>query len=331
MAEDITQSQIDILNFLQDQDDTWVSIKALATQFHLTTAKVNASLRELLRWGYRFESNKRGQIRFQLAPDILFPHEIARNLKTATLGREIHAFRSAGSTNTIAQRYAERGAPNGTLIIAGRQTAGRGRLGRKWLSPAKVGIYLSLILRPKIAPAHAPGLSLIAALSVAESLARYPKLPATIKWPNDVLVHGRKVAGVLTELSAEIDRVSYVIVGIGINANQVISDFPAELAGKATSLRIESAAKVDRVKVVQNVLVHFDRRYQQFLRTGLKDQIKSIREHSAILSREITFKSSGKTMTGTAVDIDDDGSLIVNSNKRQIKLSSGEVTLAESY
>ncbi len=330
MPEDITQTHVDIIQFLRDKSD-WVSTKALAGHFKLTTPSVNESLRELLRWGYRFDTNHRGEVKFLSAPDILFAHEICRGLKTQVLGKTIYCFRSAGSTNTLAQRYAIKGAPDGTVIVAGKQTAGRGRLGRTWISPPKVGIYMSVILRPDITPAQAPGLSLVAALAVAEAIREYPQLTATIKWPNDVLISGRKVAGVLTELSAELDHVLFVIVGIGINANHQKQDFPDTLADKATSLRIACGDVVDRSAVVRNVLHHLEKRYLQFVKHGLKDQIKAIKDASSILSHTINFQQDGKTAHGTAVDIDTDGALIVTSGKRTIRLLSGEITLKENY
>jgi BirA family biotin operon repressor/biotin-[acetyl-CoA-carboxylase] ligase len=331
MPEDISQIQIDILNLLHDKGDDWVSTKKLAEHFHLSVRAVNAGLRELLRWGYRFDTNSRGEVRLQKTPDILFPHEITRGLKTQILGCDIYGFGRVGSTNNVARRYADKGALEGTVIVAESQTAGKGRLGRSWLSPAKLGTYVSIILRPAIAPAQAPGLSLVAALSVAEAIRSHTKLHATIKWPNDVLVEGRKIAGVLTELSAELDCVDFVIVGIGINVNQQPKDFPEELADKASSLRIACGHPVSRIVLIRELLLNLEKRYLSFIKSGLKDQIKTIREYSSILSKQVSFHHNGRVLTGVAVDIDSDGLLIVNVGKHTCKLSSGEVTMTENY
>jgi BirA family biotin operon repressor/biotin-[acetyl-CoA-carboxylase] ligase len=331
MPDDITQTQIDILNLLKDESERWTSTQALGEKFHLSTKKVNQSLSELLRWGYRFETSRRGEVRFKTAPDILFPHEIARGLKTQMLGCEIHGFRSVSSTNSVAHRHAIKNAPDGTIIVTGRQTAGRGRLGRSWMSPPKLGIYLSVILRPTVAPAQAPGLSLVAALSVAEAIRHYPGLSAMIKWPNDVLVNGKKVAGVLTELSAELDRINFVVIGIGINVNHEPKDFPSELADRATSLQIEQGRPVNRVRLVQEVLLQLEKRYLQFLKSGLKDQLKAIKDYSSILARQISIRHDNKTLVGTAIDIDVDGALVVSVGRRTLKLLSGEISLTESY
>lgn len=331
MPDDITQAQIDILNLLKDERERWISTQTIGEKFQLSTRKVIQCLSELLRWGYRFETSRRGEIKFLAAPDILFPHEIARGLKTQIIGKEIHGFRSVGSTNSVAHRYAGKNVQEGTVIVAERQTSGRGRLGRTWLSPPKVGIYLSVILRPAIAPAQAPGLSLVAALSVAEAIRHYPKLPAMIKWPNDVLVNGKKTAGVLTELSAELDRINHLIMGIGINVNHKPNDFSPDLSDKATSLQIEQSHPIDRIRLVQAVLLQLEERYLQFLKNGLRDQLKAIKGYSLILGKQITISNDNKIQVGTAIDIDVDGALIITIGKRSRKLLSGEISLTESF
>lgn len=331
MSDDITQTQIDLLNLLKDHGQHFSSIRVIADRLSLTVNQVNQSLRELLRWGYRFETSRRGEIRFKTIPDILFAHEIQRGLKARVLGKDIRCFRSVCSSNSVAQRCALRGVEEGTVIIAGRQTAGRGRLGRSWVSPAKVGVYLSVVLRPAIPPMQAPGLSLVAALAVTETIREYPGLPAQIKWPNDVVIGDKKVAGVLTELSAEVDRVNFVVVGIGLNANHGARDFPGELVDKATSLRIEQGCHVNRVRLVQGVLAHLEKRYHQYLKSGLAEQLDLIRSYSSIMSKQVCFLHGSRSQSGVVVDIAGDGSLLVKVGKQVLSLSSGEVTLAESY
>lgn len=331
MAEDITQTQMDILNRLRQTPDSFHAIKSISEWRQLSPQQVNQSLRELVHWGYRFEQNERGEIRYRSTPDILFPHEIVRGLKSPFFSANIHGYGKVVSTNTVAYRLAEKGRPEGTVIVAERQTAGKGRMGRSWSSPRKVGLYFSLILRPVIPPSQAPGLSLIAAVSIAESIRQYPKLNAAIKWPNDVLLNGKKVAGVLTELAAELDRVKFVIVGIGINVNHSGKDFPEDLTNKATSLKLESGEKIDRIRLVQLVLTNLEKRYHNFVKGGLKSQIGTIKEYSAILSRRISFRHNGKATVGLAVDIDDNGMLVVDIGKRKLAISSGEITLAENY
>lgn len=331
MPEDITQIQIDILDYLRKHPRSYVAKAKLCGKFDLTAQKSDRAIAELENWGYQLLRNKEGDIRYGSSPDVLFPHEITFGLSTKTLGINIYSFDRVGSTNVIAHKYADKDEPEGTVILAERQTAGKGRLGRTWHSPAKRGIYLSMILRPQIAPTMAPGLSLIAALSIAKTLREYPGIKATIKWPNDVLFDGRKLAGVLTELAAEIDRIKYVIMGIGINANHDENDFPAELRDKASSLKIVAKAPVDRIKLTKLLLTFLEEHYQEYLSRGFKRLIKPIRSYSSVLGKSITFRQDGNAVTGKAVDIDMNGLLVVETDGKTLALGSGEVSLTESY
>lgn len=331
MPEDITQIQIDILDYLRKHPRSYFSRKKLCDKFELTTNKSDRAIAELENWGYQLLRNKEGDIRYGSSPDVLFPHEITFGLGTKILGVNIYSFDRVGSTNVIAHKYAEKEEPEGTVILAERQTAGKGRLGRTWHSPAKRGVYLSIILRPQIAPSLAPGLSLIAALSIAKTLREYPGIKATIKWPNDVLFDGRKLAGVLTELAAEIDRIRYVIMGIGINANHDESDFPVELRDKAASLKIVSKSAVDRIKLTKLLLTFLEEHYQEYLSRGFKRLIKPIRSYSSVLGKSITFRHDGNAVTGKAVDIDINGLLVVEIDGKTLALGSGEISLTENY
>lgn len=331
MPEDITQVQIDILDYLRKHPRSYVAKAKLCGKFDLTAQKSDRAIAELENWGYQLLRNKEGDIRYGSSPDVLFPHEITFGLGTKTLGINIYSFDRVGSTNVIAHKYADKDEPEGTVILAERQTAGKGRLGRTWHSPAKRGIYLSMILRPQIAPTMAPGLSLIAALSIAKTLREYPGIKATIKWPNDVLFDGRKLAGVLTELAAEIDRIKYVIMGIGINANHDENDFPAELRDKASSLKIVAKATVDRIKLTKLLLTFLEEHYQEYLSRGFKRLIKPIRSYSSVLGKSITFRQDGNAVTGKAVDIDMNGLLVVETDGKTLALGSGEISLTESY
>jgi BirA family biotin operon repressor/biotin-[acetyl-CoA-carboxylase] ligase len=331
MSEDITQLQIDILKQLREHPRSFFAPRELAERFSLPLQRVNRAIRELENWGYKLERDKNDGIRYLASPDVLFPHEIEYGLATKLFVGSIYSLDRVASTNVLAHKYAERGETEGTLIIAERQTAGKGRLGRSWHSPARRGLYLSIILRPPIAPARAPGISLIAALSVAEAIKARLRLPAMIKWPNDVLCHERKVCGVLTELAAELDRVRYIIVGIGINVNHDPRDFPDDLRMKATSLKIATGASVGRIELLRSVLERFERHYRRFLKDGLGGAIKSIRAISSVLDREVTFRLDGQVRRGRALDITQEGMLVIESGGRILTLGSGEITLEESY
>ncbi|MCC6961685.1 MAG: biotin--[acetyl-CoA-carboxylase] ligase [candidate division Zixibacteria bacterium] len=331
MAYDITQLQIDVLNELRSHPRSYLSIRQLADSTNQPPQLIARALKELENWGYGLLSNAEGGVRYGSSPDVLFPHEIEHGLEARLIAQNIFSLDRVGSTNTLAHKYAERGQPEGTLIIAERQTAGKGRLGRTWHSPAGCGLYFSLILRPPISPAQAPGISLITALAIVEAIRASSKLKAQLKWPNDVLCEGCKVAGVLTELAAELDRVRYVVVGIGINVNHQAEDFPPALRDKAGSLRQLVGAPIDRIKLLQLVLSRFEFNYQRFVRSGLKDAVKSIRRYSAVLGKPVSFQINGEHRSGRAVDIDGNGLLVVEVNGKTMTLGSGEISLAENY
>ena len=331
MTEDITQVQIDILYHLRKHSRSYFSVRKISDKFDLSAQKTERAIAELENWGYQILRNQAGDVRYGASPDVLFPHEITFGLDTKVLGDNVYSFDRVGSTNVIAHKYAEKEEPEGTLILAERQTAGKGRLGRSWHSPSKRGIYMSLILRPQISPVMAPGLSLIAALSVAQAMREYPGIAATIKWPNDVLYEGRKLAGVLTELAAEIDRVKYVVMGIGINANHDEDDFPSDLRDKASSLKIVAHREIDRIRLVKLILVNLEEHYHEYLASGFKRLLKPIKNYSSVLGKEVTFKQNGESCVGKAVDIDAQGQLVVSIAGKTIAISSGEISLAENY
>ncbi len=330
MAKDITQTQIDVLDELKESG-SFVEIATLASELELSKSQVKAALNELENWGYEFAHKDKGRVKYVKSPDILFPHEISFGRDTESFGFDIYSFDRVGSTNNLAHKYAERGEAEGTVIIADRQTAGKGRLGRSWHSPARTGAYMSVILRPEIAPAYAPGISLIAAVSVAETLKKLYKVKSAIKWPNDVLINGKKVAGVLTELAAELDRVRHVVAGIGININMTEDDFPPELRDRATSVRLAAGKEINRVELVRGVLTNFETRYHKFCEAGIGGQIKTIRSYSSILGKQITFSHLGRQVKATARDIDETGQLVVDLNGETMTIGSGEISLTDNY
>ncbi|MBN4076322.1 biotin--[acetyl-CoA-carboxylase] ligase [Gemmatimonas aurantiaca] len=309
-------------------------LSRLADAHNTDESRVLAGLELLCQWGYRFHrgTGDAAWWQFKQAPDALLPTELSYKLKSKTFGSVMHTYKTVKSTNSIASRFASDGSPEGTLVISEMQTAGRGRLGRSWHSPAGVGAYLSLILRPKIQPTEAPVLSLVAGLALAETIDHLTGLTATIKWPNDVLLGKRKTAGILTELQADGDKVTAVIVGVGININQTRELFPDEFREKATSLRIQRRRKVDRVKLVQEFLLRFERRYGEFLAGGFAKLRKPTLKRSSLLGKKVAVSLSNKRKTsGEVIDIDEFGRLVVLTATGEFPLLSGEVTLTENY
>ncbi len=304
------------------------SLSALARHFHTDTAAVRLALDTIVSWGYRLEQQDEN-VRFIEAPDLLSGTEIQFGLKSKIFGSQIHSYRSLKSTNDLAADLAEHGAPEGTLVTSEEQTKGRGRLGRHWHSPPGTGIYVSIVLRPAIPPERAPGISVLTALALADTLAaRFPKVVA-IKWPNDVLISGRKVAGILTELNAERGQINYVIVGVGINANQKRDDFPEDLRDRATSLRIAGRRVVNRPELLREFLHRFEREYLGYQKDGLKRSHSRLKKYSSLLGQEVTLDSAGHRVQGIAIDITADGALVLDCEGKRRIVSAGEVTVVK--
>lgn len=230
-----------------------------------------------------------------------------------------------GSTNDDAKRMAREGAPEGTIVVAERQTAGRGRRGRSWVAPPGTALMLSVILRPPVAPVQAPLLVFLAAAAVREAAeellaetaresASTPPEPLLIKWPNDVVAGGRKLCGVLVETSAEPERVHWCVVGVGVNVNQRAEDFPPSLREQATSLRLLAGAPLDRDAVLERIVRGMERRYQEAVGSGLTSLVAEARRYSATLGRPVrVHQADGVHWDGVAVDIRDDGALLVRA------------------
>jgi BirA family biotin operon repressor/biotin-[acetyl-CoA-carboxylase] ligase len=280
----------------------------------------------LKKQGYTIKTDGNGRYTFMAAPDSLLEAEISHELGTKLIGRKIHAYRSVQSTNIIAGHLAAAGEPEGTVVVAEHQTKGRGRLGRSWHSPEGTGLYCSIILRPRIHPTLAPGISLISAVAVADSISSYGDIDVKIKWPNDVLLSGRKSAGILTELSAEIDRTNFVIVGVGVNINQKASDFPANLRSTATSIRMALNKAVGRVEFTRKFLVAFEKQYVVFKKYGLSKSRKRILRYSSLINARVKLKIGRKTISGRVLTIDEQGRLVVETESGIERFGTGEVT-----
>lgn len=319
----------ELLLIIRQKPRTPFTHKLLARRLKTGRDEIDAAMKLLAGWDYRLTLSNRRGISFITAPDYLTSTEIGYRLKTARIGKSIHAFKSVKSTNDLAALMAEGGAPEGTVVTAEEQTRGRGRLGRNWHSPAGTGIYVSIILRPKFKPERAPGLSIVTALALADVLNSYCPEDVQIKWPNDLLIRGRKVAGILTELSAERDRISHVIVGVGINVNQGVGNFPDELRQSASSLRRVLKRKINRVELLQRFLLRLEKEYAAYRSHGLKKAHARVKKLSSLLGNKVTVKTGTKRLTGRAVDIDKDGRLVLETDDGRIAITAGEVTVVK--
>jgi BirA family biotin operon repressor/biotin-[acetyl-CoA-carboxylase] ligase len=256
-------------------------------------------------------------------PDRLGPAELAPHLTGAW--RRIEWRAETDSTQRLARELARAGAAEGTCVIAEAQTAGRGRLGRTWHSPPGVNLYCSIVLRPPLPPGAVPQLALVAGVAVAAAVADAVALAPSIKWPNDVLVRGRKVAGVLTELEAEVERVRFVVVGIGVNLNGTV--FPPELADRATSLALEAGRPVDRAAFTGRLLAALEDRYARFLAGGFAALRAEWEACSALTGETVRVTGPEGEVWGCVLGVDDDGALRLRTAAGERRIVAGEVTL----
>ena len=298
----------EILDILRTNDEVYTSGEELANTLGISRTMIWKYIVSLREDGFVVESVTNRGYRLVSTPDLLLQGEVQRNLNTDFVGKQMYYFDEIDSTNRKARELAP-GCPDGTLIIAERQLEGRGRMGREWYSP-QGGIWLSLILKPDISPDHIYRLTLVAGVSVAETLAGMG-IEAQVKWPNDIIIHEKKVCGILTEVDAEMDAVNFVIVGIGINANIELDMLPSILGASSTSLREDTGGDIDRVMLVRRLLERFEQDYTTFLNGDFNSILKRWRVHSATLNRQVRIITRFKTIEGEAVGIDHDGALVV--------------------
>jgi BirA family biotin operon repressor/biotin-[acetyl-CoA-carboxylase] ligase len=292
-----------ILKTLRQRSD-YVSGETLSKQLGISRVSIWKHIRSLKQDGYVIEASPRGY-RLVSSPDLLLPCEFP------DLEQRIYYFPQIGSTMDAARELAKKGAGEGTIVIAEVQTRGRGRLSREWLSP-EGGIYFTLVLRPKISPAYAPRVNLMAATAVAAAIKKLFGLRAELKWPNDVLIAGKKVCGILAEMDAEMDVVNCVNVGIGINANTSIPQFEKTV----TSLRDVLGRLISRKELLTALLVEIERRLPSLMKADLLEEWKKL---SATLNRDVRISSLGEEVIGQAIDIDATGALILKGKDGSLR------------
>jgi len=318
----------DLLLVLRKRPEKSYTAIELARKLSRHSEDIIQALLRLEEWGYQIPTTRKGEISFRSAPDLLTATEITYGLKTKLIGRHIFAFGKVGSTNEMAAQLAEAGIYDGTIVTAEEQTHGRGRLGRSWYSPPGAGIYVSIILRPKFRAELAPGISIMTALALSETLTEYLPGKVQVKWPNDVLIAGKKVAGILTELSAEGPAINQLIVGVGINVNHRAGDFPADIRDRATSIRRVSGRNERRVLLLQRFLSRFEKEYSKYVKGGLAKSRARLKGYSSLMEHEVTLVSGADTITGRAVDIDQNGRLVLRTKEGEVAIASGEVTVS---
>lgn len=312
------------------EEDGFISGEKLSEEFGLSRTAIWKHVNALREDGYEIESVTRRGYRLISSPDIINYDEVKGELTASLIGKKLIHFQSVGSTNDKAKELAVK-AEEGTVIVAEEQTSGKGRLGRSWSSPGRKGIYASIILKPDMEPFNAAKLTLLGAAAVALALEDCG-IESQIKWPNDIIINGKKAAGILTEMSSELGIVNYIILGIGINVNQSVEELPPELVDRATSLMIAAGKAIQRKHLLAQVLNRLDELYVQFKETGDIDQALDIcRERSAVIGKDIIVVQGRKQRPGHAVSINHDGELMVRFDEGLEQVISGEVSIRTEY
>ena len=319
----------EILTLLRETDD-YVSGQSLCDRFGVSRTAVWKAIKSLKEAGYEIEAMTNRGYRLKHAADVLTADELSSLRRTAWIGKEIHAYEIIDSTNTRAKELAESGAPDGTLVVADRQTLGKGRRGRGWESPSGVGIFMTILLRPQINPNHASMLTLLGALAVADAITDLTGERAMIKWPNDIVMGDKKVCGILTEMSAQFDYINHIVVGIGINVHT--TEFSEEIKKTATSILLETGKQIHRSELIVRILEHFENNYETFLQT--EDLSAFVQQYDELLvnrSRQVRVLDPKEPFEGTAAGITTTGELIVDTWESRRLVSSGEVSVRGIY
>lgn len=321
--EHLASSDEMVLSLLAEGGDDFTSGEVISVKLGITRAQVFKHIESLRLRGYRIDALPMRGYRLAGVPDRLTELEIGPLLSTHDLGHPLHWFEEIGSTNDEAMQLAAEGALHGECVIAETQTAGRGRRGRRWLSPPRKNLYLSLVLRPELLPARASELTLVAAVAVCEAVrAIGPALAeARIKWPNDVEVRGKKIAGILTEMASAPDTVQHVVLGIGVNLNMAAEEFPPELHDAATSVLAETGEPAPRALFTAALLAILERWIDRHAEEGFAP----VRARWLQLASTLGKRVRAGGVEGVAEDLDERGALLVRSEGGLVSVHAGDV------
>ncbi|MGL4818838.1 MAG: biotin--[acetyl-CoA-carboxylase] ligase [Bacilli bacterium] len=317
-----------LMQLLRQAGGDWVSGQYLSDELGVSRMTISKYFEELRQKGYNVETMRRRGYRLVYMPQEYDATSIQYHLGTVKMGHPLHFHAEVDSTQKIASKLVSEGTPEGTLVIAEAQTAGRGRLQRKWDSAPEKGVWMSLVLRPNIPPQRAAQLTLVAAVSVAMALETFSGVSPEIKWPNDILIGGRKVCGILTEMVGDVDRVDALIIGIGVNVTHEPTDFPENIRTLATSVGHARGKEVTRTAVVCAILEKFEQMYQRYLDEGFLGIRLLWESYSVSLGRQVRITTAQETYEALAHGLMDDGSLKVERADGTISyVYSGDVSI----
>jgi BirA family biotin operon repressor/biotin-[acetyl-CoA-carboxylase] ligase len=301
-----------ILRLFHQSPGGYLSGERLSETLGVSRNAVWKQVRQLRQLGYQIEAVPSRGYRLQVVPDLLLAEELRAGLTSKVVGRDVRCLAETDSTNRQAYLLGEAGADEGLVLIADRQSAGKGRMGRVWASPPGVNLYLSVLLRPPLPPHAAPQLTFVSTVAVSRTIAAVTGLMPTHKWPNDVLIDGCKVAGLLNEMSAETDRIRFVVLGIGVNLNMTAGQFPADLRMPATSLLIAGGQPVSRTAFARELLQQLDALYTGYLHHGLAPILAEWEARCDLIGRQVEVDEGGAGLVrGQVAGVDRDGALLL--------------------
>jgi BirA family transcriptional regulator, biotin operon repressor / biotin---[acetyl-CoA-carboxylase] ligase len=320
-----------LLTLLEESEKNYLSGEAASKLLGVSRTAVWKQIRKLEEEGYTIEASRKLGYRLAGRPDRLTVSSLLSKLRTDRLGKNIHLYEDVESTQNVAMRLAEEGAPEGALVIAEQQLKGRGRMGRSWISPRGKGIWMSLVLRPDIPMPYAPQLTLLTAVALCRALRRLTSLDIGIKWPNDLLVNGRKISGILLESSAEEDRLKHVIAGVGISVNLDESDYDPEVLSKAVSLKLAAGQEFDRSEIVAAFLLELEQLYALYQNEGFAP-IRSLWEALSIsLGRRMVLTTPQTVIEGVPIGLSDSGAIVVRlDDGSEMPVFSAEMGLPQA-
>lgn len=318
----------EIIKLLKKAGNSFISGQNISKSLGVSRTAIWKYINQIREEGYKIESISNRGYRLVSSPDILTLEEIEPYLNTNFIGRSIIHFNSIESTNSIAKKLGDSNQANGSVVISEEQTNGRGRLGRSWVSPSHKGIWMSIFLKPNLNPVDAVNLTQTAAAAVVKAAAEL-RIKALVKWPNDIVINNKKVCGILTEMNAELTRINYVVVGIGINVNIDESEFPEDIRDIATSLKIQTNSFINRQELTARILNNFEKLYTKFTdENNIEASINICRENSAVIGKDIMIINREKSVEAHVLNIDNRGRLLVKyTNGTQEHIISGEVSI----
>jgi BirA family biotin operon repressor/biotin-[acetyl-CoA-carboxylase] ligase len=318
-----------ILRALRTCGSASISGAELSQKLGITRAAVWARIQELRELGYDIEASPHQGYRLLSAPDVLHADDLGWRLDdNCKIGRDIRVFERTTSTNDVIEKLARDGAKEGAVVFAEAQTAGRGRLGRSWVSPERKGLWFSVLLRPDLSPCAATQLTVASATALRNAIEMQTGLKPEIKWPNDIIISGKKVAGILTELSAELDRIKYILVGIGVDVNLNQNDFPTELRTQATSLKIELGKSVNRSELAAIILRELDQEYSRILAGEFNAVADQWEKHCSTLGQRLVIEVGQRRLSGRAESLGEDGALLLRTDHGHLeRIVGGDVRI----